>query len=291
MMQVRHFFRFSPTLKSKRLAIHGIGIQEQRSLGTTDRADGTGDYLFMYLYESGWLKTKNGLNREEPGTLVIWRPGDPQYFGCDDRAWRHTFIHCEGSWVRHCMASCHLPCNTRIRLPNATLLERHLFGIYQELTLLVEPDEPIVINLFENFLRDLRRELHAGKQAPTRELQTLRTYLDANFHAPLTLESLAQRMHLSVSRLCCLFKKQFSISVMAYVIEQRMQHASYLLRDQNLRIRDVAQQVGYDDPFHFSKLFKSRHGQGPREFRRALARAQNAILCQPANPKPRNREK
>ena len=55
---------------------------------------------------------------------------------------------------------------------------------------------------------------------------------------------------------------------MAYVIGQRLQQAAYLLRDRNLRITDVARQVGYEDLFYFSKLFKDRYGVSPREFRR-----------------------
>lgn len=269
MLPIRHFFP-TPPLKSKRFAVGGIGIQERRSASTTDRPTGSGDYLFMYLYEAGWLKTREGICRQEPGSMVIWRPGDQNYFGSDDGDWRHTFIHCNGSWVRRCVASCRLPYNTRIRLPNAMLLEKYLFNIYQELTLFAQPDERIVANLFENWLRDLSRSLRsaASKQAPPQEFQDLRAYIDAHFHAPLDLKSLALRAHLSIPRLCSRFKKIFSTSIMAYVIDRRMQHAAYLMQDCNLRVADVARQVGYDDPFHFSKLFKARYGLSPREFRR-----------------------
>ena len=45
---------------------------------------------------------------------------------------------------------------------------------------------------------------------------------------------------------------------------QRMAHARHLLRDVGLTVADVAQRVGYDDLYHFSKLFKKHCGISPR---------------------------
>jgi AraC-like DNA-binding protein len=46
-----------------------------------------------------------------------------------------------------------------------------------------------------------------------------------------------------------------------------MGHASRLLAESTLPVNDIAAQLGYDDPFYFSRLFKSVHAVAPTEYR------------------------
>lgn len=46
-----------------------------------------------------------------------------------------------------------------------------------------------------------------------------------------------------------------------------MQTARKLLADTELSVREVAEKVGYTDPFYFSKAFKSAAGVNPTQFR------------------------
>ena len=55
-----------------------------------------------------------------------------------------------------------------------------------------------------------------------------------------------------------------------FVVEMRMQRARELLLEDQLRIRDVAIEVGYDYLTNFSKAFKRHTGQSPRAFRESL---------------------
>lgn len=55
---------------------------------------------------------------------------------------------------------------------------------------------------------------------------------------------------------------------MEYAIRRRLHHAAYLLHDVNLLVTKIGRAVGYEDLFHFSKLFKKAHGMAPRDFRR-----------------------
>ena len=101
MIPIRHFFK--PIRTFPDFSIRGIGILEQRLPGITDRPSGTGDYLFMYLYEAASFATKDGIGKHKPGTVVIWRPTDRQYYGSTEHPWKHSWIHCDGNWVRRCL--------------------------------------------------------------------------------------------------------------------------------------------------------------------------------------------
>ena len=53
-----------------------------------------------------------------------------------------------------------------------------------------------------------------------------------------------------------------------YIKELRMQRATELLKDDTQTIAQVAYQVGIDDPYYFSKLFKSYYGISPSQYRK-----------------------
>ncbi len=58
-----------------------------------------------------------------------------------------------------------------------------------------------------------------------------------------------------------------SDSPINYLIGVRLRQARYLLLDRQLQISEIARRVGYDDLFHFSKLFKKHFGLSPRALR------------------------
>ena len=55
-----------------------------------------------------------------------------------------------------------------------------------------------------------------------------------------------------------------------YLIQTRIARAKILLANPDLRIMDIAPQVGYEDPLHFSKAFHKCCGMSPKEYRNQL---------------------
>ena len=64
-----------------------------------------------------------------------------------------------------------------------------------------------------------------------------------------------------------LFHDRAGTSPSRYLTDLRMQKAKKLLLDSQLSIREIAERVGYPDPFHFSKSFKNAVGMSPAQFR------------------------
>jgi AraC-like DNA-binding protein len=128
----------------------------------------------------------------------------------------------------------------------------------------------MILNLMENTLLMFGRHAHPAPEDEVlkNSLHDIRRQLEMDFNQSVTLEELAAQTGLSVSHFCAKFKQAFGNSAIDYLIEQRMQQAAYLLYDQNLKIQEIAKRVGYDDVFHFSKLFKKHHGQSPRALRK-----------------------
>lgn len=85
---------------------------------------------------------------------------------------------------------------------------------------------------------------------------------------PWTLEALALEAGLSRTALAERFRAAMGATPLAHLRTLRLQAAMRLLGQTELTLEQVAQAVGYQDAFSFSKAFKREVGWSPREFRR-----------------------
>ena len=94
-------------------------------------------------------------------------------------------------------------------------------------------------------------------------------YMQTVFGRTLNLTEIARHAGLSVSHCCALFREHLGVSPMDYLIHLRLQKACDLLLTTPLTIGEVAQRVGYEDRYYFSRLFRKLQGMPPVEFRKA----------------------
>lgn len=65
-----------------------------------------------------------------------------------------------------------------------------------------------------------------------------------------------------------LFREHTGQTPSQFLARLRMHHAARLLQQSDLTVKAAGQAVGFDDPYHFSRVFKQIHGVAPREFKR-----------------------
>jgi AraC-like DNA-binding protein len=70
------------------------------------------------------------------------------------------------------------------------------------------------------------------------------------------------------------FRQATGITPMQWLRERRLQMACQYLRSTSKSIAEIASEVGYTDPFHFSRAFKSKFGKSPFQYRKADATRQ-----------------
>lgn len=67
-----------------------------------------------------------------------------------------------------------------------------------------------------------------------------------------------------------LFRRHFQTTPMRYLMAQRVKQACFLLQHTSQRIEQIAEQVGFVDAFHFSRVFKQHVGQSPSSYRSVM---------------------
>ena len=91
--------------------------------------------------------------------------------------------------------------------------------------------------------------------------------LKNNLSNKLSLSEYAQKYGYNTSYFSQWFKKVCGISFVEYVITERIEMAKHLIVSKShASLRSIAVEVGYDDYYHFSKIFKKYTGLSPIEF-------------------------
>lgn len=95
-------------------------------------------------------------------------------------------------------------------------------------------------------------------------VQQIMKYMENHYKEKISLDQIAENMYLSPFYISKLFKSETGDTPINYLISLRMEKAKELL-DQNstLSIQEAAAAVGYEDAYHFSKLFKKYYGLSP----------------------------
>ena len=96
------------------------------------------------------------------------------------------------------------------------------------------------------------------------------TYIRENYQDPFSAKKLATICGVTAPHLRTLFQKWVGGTPHQYHTRQRIEMAERLLISQDLAVREVATQVGYADPYYFSRVFKKLTGMQPSRYRMSI---------------------
>lgn len=97
-------------------------------------------------------------------------------------------------------------------------------------------------------------------------IEKVKDFIHQHYNSHLDLDTLARAVAVSKSILCRNFKKETGVSVIDYLIKVRIDSSKRLLMS-GLKVSDVAQLVGFEDPYYFSRMFKKVTGDSPKIFK------------------------
>lgn len=96
-------------------------------------------------------------------------------------------------------------------------------------------------------------------------------YFEEHYNEKISLDRIAENMYLSPFYLSKVFKSETGSTPIRHLIDIRLEKARELLGESGeMSIREVALAVGYEDAYHFSKLFKKKYGVAPSSVRKGV---------------------
>ncbi len=217
------------------------------------------------------------------GTCLLYPVGAAQEYGRDDESWLND-------WFHFAMDAADRDWFDRLGLPFATpLLLADPFPLSDAVRALAETHQQGGALLPErldarirSLLLDLAAERAAGtartagegrstedaaQDALRARFRPLRSEILGDCTADWTLEEMARRTHLSVSRFSAVYRSLYGTTPKQDVIAARIRYAGFLLRETALPVGEVASHSGYRSEEHFLRQFRSHSGCTPSEFR------------------------
>ena len=99
-------------------------------------------------------------------------------------------------------------------------------------------------------------------------IQKAAEYMKANFIEKLTIDDISQAVYLSPCYLSKIFKQELGCTIMEFLTKIRIEEAKKLLKNPKYNIMQVANEIGFEDPSYFTKVFKRSEGVTPSQYKR-----------------------
>lgn len=95
-------------------------------------------------------------------------------------------------------------------------------------------------------------------------------HLRRNCEFPLDIDQLAKLCNVSRSYFFSLFRRETGMTAQQYQRRERLARARKLLLFSRKSVAEIAGEVGWNDPFHFSRIFTRETGYSPTKYRRMM---------------------
>ncbi len=154
---------------------------------------------------------------------------------------------------------------------------REIRDAYFETSIVPKAKYDAIVTLLKQFAEHLsivsnQILVQQAKQEPPM-ISRAKEYIREHYQEKLSLGRVAKAVHASSFYFCKMFKKATGLNFTEYVSRIRIEKAKNLLLNPNLRVSEIAFEVGFQSLTHFNRVFKKVLGRSPTEYRDRLPQA------------------
>jgi AraC-like DNA-binding protein/mannose-6-phosphate isomerase-like protein (cupin superfamily) len=255
--------------------ITDIGYYPKAKYHYRKRIHGIDQHILIYCVEgSGWAQISNQTYNIGAGDFFLIPAGSPHsYAASGDEAWTIYWLHFKGSTGDALSTSIinKLKSHKGTVTYNAkrvTLFEE----IYSNLERGYSNENILYANMcFWHFMASFHfdSKFNFTNANQIKEVASVAIdFMRHHINTTLTLSQIAQGVNLSVSHFAALFQKKTGFAPMEYFNHLKIQKACQHLQFTEDRIKEISHQLGIEDCYYFSRLFKKLMGTSPVEYRK-----------------------
>jgi len=246
---------------------HAAGHYFERPIGCSELI------VILCVRGEGWLEVHGRRYEVAPAQFAFLLPREPHRYGAEaERPWTIYWCHAAGCAAEHL---------------GRTMGEQHPNRVVDTL------EQSRLVDLFEEIAGELARGYGLGhliaasmalahllgiaisdcnrRADPPDALVRVEEaicYMRLHRAEHISIPEVASRFNLSTSHFCALFKKLTGFSPLDYFIRMKIRRACELLDTTNWAATRVADELGFCDPFYFSRVFRRIQGVPPTEYRK-----------------------
>jgi len=239
-----------------------------------ERKTGTRQAILIYCFSGlGQLQLEDKEFKVDKGSVILIPPNHPHvYFADRQNPWSIFWIHFSGAQMKDVSTVLGVTSdNPIVHVPDTQLLLEAFEDVYACLHYNFSDSGLLsmsskLMNLV-SIIRLHRKHRHPRRQAAEDSVLSTINFMRQHLDMNLTLDDLAAHSGQSVPYYCRRFKERTDQTPMSYFIHLKLQKACELLVQTDLSVKEVAEELGYKDPYYFSRLFKKIQGCAPSQYR------------------------
>ena len=230
--------------------------------------------VILCLSGGGWVKS-GAVRREISAGDLAWLPANVShaYGAVEDDPWTIVWAHFSGDEVRAWGELLGVTEQTEasvFSLPDDRLDEIALDQVYAALERgFAVRHQVTAAAALRHALSTVVQLTHTPRNVRSAHERVVASIemLRRDWQRAHALAELAAAAHVSVAHYSALFRRQTGFAPIDFIIRLRVQHACRLLDTTELSIGEVAERVGYQDPYYFTRCFRRVMGRAPRLYR------------------------
>jgi AraC family transcriptional regulator of arabinose operon len=265
--------------KQRQLAAHpfcrslyatAIGYYPLASYHDRERENGCGDYILLYCIDGhGYVEEQGQRTLLNPSSFYILPKNSQHHYGSiAKKPWSIYWLHFNGE-----QANLLFQRYAESTHPNVLKYDRDRIDRFNYLlsTLGNDLTQMNMDMLYLNLLTLITSFTHLKgdhKDFPDDSVSRTIQFMKDNVNENFKIKELADMSNYSVTRFSQLFKARTGYAPMQYVLHLKIQGACQYLSFSKMNIKEIAQTLGFLDPFYFSRIFKVLTGKSPLNYRK-----------------------
>ncbi len=255
-----------------RLYLTDVGFFPHAKNHYRERKDEIEEYIFIYCTEGEGIIEVNGQKHliYENEAFCIPQHTSHCYYSCESNPWSILWVHFKGDDVNfYPLGECK---KVKFSSENSTNQMLFLFDLLfrvldynYTLGNFIYISQVLSLILAETYAK----EKCASALEQDKHVTKVIRYMNKHLHENLSLEGISKEFNLSKSYLNAIFQKNTQHAPMDFYINIKMKKACKLLKTSDLYIYEVAHQLGYNDQYYFSRIFKKVVGVSPKEYKKS----------------------
>ncbi|MBT3278101.1 MAG: AraC family transcriptional regulator [Phycisphaerales bacterium] len=251
-----------------------IGYQGPAAAHYIPRPRGSSEHIMIYCTEgTGWLEIGESQWVIEKNMGFLVPAGVPHAYGAmPENPWANYWIHFKGQqapdYLKLLSISPASPLLYMNQPEETTIAFEQIYSFLSEVHTI--PNLIAASGGLSSLLSVMQlwqgTKEHRSRTAEEQCDNTIH-FMHNNLNKTISLRKLARLAGMSTNHYGVLFKRQHQYSPKEYFNRLKIQRACQLLKLTDMRVCEIAEKLGFGDPYYFSRLFKKIIGQSPKSYR------------------------
>lgn len=232
--------------------------------------------LHFVVQGKGYLKHNDYTQSVGSGRCFVIHPGmNISYVPDYQNPWSYMWIEMGGEFVKKVFSKIDFAANNYVlKIKQMDQINQAFSHIFNESEMeLNQSAELMRVNAYIYIILSILIKEYCVEDAPAgvlkqeSQIKKVRQYLDINYANPnVSIAKVAEHFYFNPAYLSRAFKNIVGISPKKYIIQLRMRRAVELLKNNSFSISQIANALGYENQFYFSKEFRDYYGTQPSKY-------------------------